>query len=236
VWGISVGLMGPFTSVYMLQELKISFLMVTMVSVLPSAIIAITQVYYGRLADHFGSLPVLRISTYIILASTLLWLTTGPERTWPLFLLQAVSGAGWSAYNISMNNMVLKLAPPASRSSYIAALGAVYAVSQAIAPVVGGIILSGLRGVGVPSLNTYYILFGIAALLRLVATPMLGSVHEEGGRGVGHLIRVMGRFRSMGAAPGTDILFDYTYTHLARIADFVTRRHGVQRRAVRRGH
>jgi hypothetical protein len=234
VWGLSVGLMGPFTSVYMLQELHLPFLAVTIVGVLPSAMIALTQAYYGKLADHFGNRPVLRIATYNISISTVLWLTSGPERVWPLYVLQVISGLGWSAYNISMNNMVLKLAPPASRSSYIATLGAVYAVTQAVAPVLGGITLNVLRAAGMKPLTTYYVLFGISALLRIVATPMPGRVHEERGTGVGHLIRVLGRVRSMSAATGADTLFDYTYTQLARAADFVTREHGTSRRVLRR--
>jgi MFS family permease len=222
-WGFAVGLIGPFTAVYMLEELKLSFVAVTVISSLPTAIIALTQAYWGRLADHFGSRPVLRAASYIITAACFLWLLSGPGLVWPLVLLQIISGAGWSAYHISMNNMVLKLAPSGSRSSYVASIGALFAASQGVAPIAGGILLAVLKGTGMASLDTYYILFGVSAALRTMVTPLLGRVTEPGGTQVGHMIRVLGRFRSMGAAPGTELLFDYTYTHMARIADFITR-------------
>lgn len=222
-WGFAVGLIGPFTAVYMLKELNLSFVYVTVFTILPSMLIALTQAYWGRLTDHFGSLPVLRTASYIIVAATSLWLFSGPERIWPLFILQIVSGFGWSAYHVSMNNIVLKLAPPPSRSSYVASLGAIFAVTQAVAPILGGLLLTSLQGMGGATLESYYVLFGLSFFLRGVATPLLGGVNEPGGVPMGHMIRVMGRFRSMGAAPGTDLIFDYTYTHLARIADFITR-------------
>jgi hypothetical protein len=49
------------------------------------------------------------------------------------------------------------------------------------------------------------------------------------------MIRVMGRFRSMGASGGVDLIFDYTYTQMARIADFITRERRHRRRKRKRG-
>jgi hypothetical protein len=223
VWGFSVGLIGPFTTVYMLEELKLSFVTVTLIASLPTAAIALTQAYWGRLADHFGSKPVLRVASYLIAASSTLWFFSEPERVWLLFILHIISGLGWSAYHISVNNMVLKLAPTGARSSYVASMGAVYSVTQGIAPVAGGLILAALKGAGVTSIDTFYVLFGLSALMRTAATPLPGRVDEPGGTLLSHMIQVMGRFRSMGAAPGTEMLFNYTYTHMARIADFITR-------------
>jgi MFS family permease len=238
VWGFSVGLLGPFTSVYMLKELHLSFVPITILNILPSGIIALTQAYWGKLSDHFGNKPVLRVSTYIVGAFTVLWLASAPGRWWPLLILQAASGFGWSAYNLTMNNIVLKIAPAGSRSSYVASIGAVTALSQAAAPIVGGVMLSFMQGAGVEPILTYYILFAAAFLVRLGATPLLGPLDEPEGMPVGHMIRVLGRFRSMGGSGGADLIFDYTYTQIARIADFVTRenrRHGVRRMRKRGG-
>jgi len=60
-------------------------------------------------------------------------------------------------------------------------------------------------------------------VLFLLATPLLGAVHEPGGVTVGRMIRVMGRFRAMGVGMPTAIILDHIFTHLARIADFVAR-------------
>ena len=69
-----------------------------------------------------------------------------------------------------------------------------------------------------------------AAGLFAIATPLLGNVFEPGGVTVGRMIRVMGRFRSMSIEYNGDFLFDYVYTHLARIADFVAREESGEKR------
>ena len=60
-------------------------------------------------------------------------------------------------------------------------------------------------------------------MLRAVATALPGYVHEPGGVPVGRMMRVMARFRSMNTAEPFEPIFSYTYTHVARIADFIAR-------------
>lgn len=236
VWGITVGLMGPFTPVYMLSELHLSVGVTTLLTVLPTMVIALTQSYWGELVDHFGSKPVLRAATYMIAVSTLMWLTSGPDLIWPLFVAQVLSGVGWSAYNISTSTLVLKLAPGMARSSYIASQSAVFALAQSIAPVVGGVLLQWM-GEWMDSVHSYYVLFALSGLIRLVASQMLGTLEEPGGTHVSHMIRVLGRLRGMGAHPAASVLYDYASTRFARMADFVTRegKSGMrERRRIRR--
>jgi len=52
---------------------------------------------------------------------------------------------------------------------------------------------------------------------------MLGRIDEPGGAVVGHMIRVIGRFRSMSSSFAPDFVFSHAFTHLARAADFITR-------------
>ncbi len=223
LWGFAVGLLGPFSTVYMLQELRLSFLASTIFTVAPTAMIALTQIYWGKLSDHFGSKPVLRVSSYLITLVPALWLTTTPERIWPIMVLQVLSGFGWAAYHVAMNSLVLKLAPTGARSSYVASLGSLFAVTQALSPLAGGVMLTLLKQTALTTVEIYFLLFGISFVLRAAATPLLGRVQEPGGVAVSHMIRVMGRFRTMGMSAAPELLFDYTYTHLARIADFITR-------------
>jgi MFS family permease len=223
VWHFSIGLVGPFITVLMLRELALPFVVVTAFSVLTNIIMSLAQSYWGRLGDHFGSKTALRAGTYLVTSTMLIWLAVTPDRIWPIVLVQLMSGFGWAAYHANLNNLVLKLAPPQRRPSYIASLGAVSGVAEAAGPIVGGVILAGIRLSGAQTLAPYYILFVVSFVLRAVATALPGYVHEPGGVPVGRMVRVMARFRSMNTMDPLEPIFSYAYTHVARIADFIAR-------------
>lgn len=223
VWHFAIGLVGPFVTVLMLRDLALPFVVVTAFSVLTNVIMSLAQARWGRLGDHFGSKTVLRAGTYLVTLTMLIWLSVRPGRIWPIVLVQILSGFGWAAYHANLNNLVLKLAPPERRPSYIATLGAVSGVAEAAGPIVGGVILAGVKISGVHGLAPYYILFVVSFVLRAVATALPGYVHEPGGVPVGRMVRVMARFRSMNTAEPLEPIFSYAYTHVARIADFIAR-------------
>src|SRR5690606_25232397 len=163
-------------------------------------VMSLAQSYWGRLGDHFGSKTALRAGTYLIASTMLIWLAVTPDRIWPIVVVQIISGFGWAAYHANLNNLVLKLAVPTRRPSYIASLGAVSGVAEAAGPIVGGIIIAAAHGLGIHALAPYYILFVVSFVLRALATAISGYVYEPGGVPVGRMMRVMARFRSMNTA------------------------------------
>ncbi|HET7564858.1 MAG TPA: MFS transporter [Gemmatimonadaceae bacterium] len=223
VWHFSIGLVGPFFTVFMLQQLGLSFALVMAFSVVTNLTGSLTQAYWGKLGDHFGSKTALRAGTYLITFVVGLWLIVTPHRVWPIVLIQLISGFGWSAYNANLSNLVLKLAPEGHMPSYIASLGAVSGSAEAIGPIVGGVALTALRGTGVPAIDAFYALFATSLVLRAIATILPGFVREPGGAPVGHMVRVMARFRTMNIDMPFEPIFSYAFTHVARIADFIAR-------------
>ncbi len=229
LWHFAIGLVGPFITVLMLRELGLPFVVVTAFAVLTNIVMSLAQSYWGRLGDHFGSKTALRAGTYLVASTMLIWLAVTPDRIWPIVVVQLISGFGWAAYHANLSNLVLKLAAPARRPSYIASLGAVSGVAEAAGPIVGGLILAGAHGLGIHALAPYYILFVVSFVLRALATAIPGYVHEPGGVPVGRMMRVMARFRSMNTAEPLEPIFSYAYTHIARIADFIARERPAER-------
>lgn len=222
-WGMSGGIVAPFIAVYMLEQLRLSFLAVTILTSITAGTISLVQLHWGRLGDHFGSKTVLRAGTYVIAVVPFLWLFTRPGRTWLVVIIQLLAGVGWGAYHLSLTNLVLKLAPPDGRPSYLATFGAAQGSAEALAPVLGGLALDALVSRGISWLTAFQVMISISLLLFIVATPLLGGVREPGGVTVGRMIRVMGRFRSMNTEYVGDFLFEHVYTHIARVADFIAR-------------
>jgi MFS family permease len=223
VWHVALGMSAPFLIVFMLRDLRLSLFAVTALSALTSIVGAATMQHWGRLGDHFGSKTVVRAGTYLITIPMLLWLIVTPDRTWPIVIIQFLSGLGWGAYNTNVNTLALKIAPGASGPSYVAALGAVAGVAEAIGPMIGGLVIATVRGWSTSPLLPYYIVVAIAFVLRAAATFVPGHVHEPGGVAVARMVRTMARVRSMSVEEPFAPLFVHVYAHIARMADFIAR-------------
>jgi len=222
-WSFTSGFMAPFYMVYMLRELRLSFFVVSALTALTNIIMSATQVHWGRLGDHFGTKPVLRIGSYLIVLAPMAWLFTSPRHVWPVIIVQVVSGLGWSAFHVSQGNLALKLSPENKRPSYLGTFGAASGAAEAIAPIIGGAILATAQGAGLASVTTYKALMLVQLVLYSAATILPRRIHEPGGHAVGHLIRVMARFRAMDASEPAKLVFEYGYFHLARLADLIAR-------------
>jgi Na+/melibiose symporter-like transporter len=223
VWSFAAGWMAPFYLVYMLRVLRLSFLEVTLLTALTNVLMSLTQTHWGRLGDHFGTKPVLRIGTYLIAITPLVWLTTSPNHPWPVIVVQTLSGLGYSAFHVSQGNLLLKLAPEQRRPSYLACFGAFSGVAEGLAPIIAGAILS-LAGAGtLPTLGQFRAMMVVQFVLFAGTTIIPQWIREPGGTAVGHLIRVMARLRAMDASQPVAPLFEHGYTHLARIADMIAR-------------
>jgi MFS family permease len=235
-WGLAMGVAAPFFAVFMLQELHMSLLGVTATTALMTLVTSVAQRRLGRLSDRFGTKTVLRAGTLLYVLTPLPWLLATPGTWWgvwlPIGLLHVGSGLATAAVDLTLNPLVLKLAPDGRRASYLASFGATYAAAQAAAPLGGGALLVALQHGGMARPASFGVLFLTAALLRALAVPVLRFVHEPGATSVGRMIRVVGRARTMSAAarPTPRLLplepvLAAAYTHLARVAEFVAREH-----------
>ncbi len=229
-WGFAGGLIAPFFTVYMLKDLGLSILQVTLLTTITGATMSLVQLHWGRLGDRFGAKTVLRTGTYLVTLVPALWLLVRPERAWLIIVIQLLSGLGWGAYHLSLNNLILKIAPAPRRASYLATFGAVNGSAESIAPIAGGALLVALQAGGLGSAQAFQLMTAFSLLLFATATPVLGFVHEEGSSTIGRMIRVLGRARAIDGAFPQGLMHDHVYTHVARLADLVAR----ERRGVRR--
>ena len=111
LWSFSAGWMAPFYMVYMLEQLHLSFLAVTLFTAITNVLMATTQTHWGRLGYDFGNEAGAAHRRISITLTPLVWLVASPERRWPVVIVQVLSGIGWSAFHVSQSNLSLKLAP-----------------------------------------------------------------------------------------------------------------------------
>jgi MFS family permease len=226
VWGLAVHFASPFFAVYQIRVLALPLTAVTLFKAITTFAMMASAWYWGRLADHFGAKPVVRIGIYMIAVTPLLWMFVLPERIWPLVAIQVLSGVAFAAYEGSIHNLVLKLAPPGRHSRHLAVFGAAYGTGSVLAPLAGGMLLWWLERLPLEPPDAFFILFASGTLLRLVAAGQIRGVHEPGGVSMGRMIRVMGRFRAMTVEFPFEPFLHYVYLPAARVADYLAPERG----------
>lgn len=223
VFGIGIGLLSPHLTVYLLQELQLSFTAVTGLAAASALTSAMTNTWWGRLGDHFGTKTVVYAGALLLCTNPLMMLGVPAAGVWLVVAMHVISGVATGAFASPANTLILSVATPAQRPSYLAAFVAAYAAGQAAGAMLGGGALRAAGALGLDAADGFFILFAIATLVRLAGTQLLGYVHEPGAAPVGHMIRVVARARSMSTTFPVDPLLRYGSLHLARVADLIAR-------------
>lgn len=139
----------------------------------------------GRASDRYGNRPVLELSQAIVAAGLLFYAVATPAAWWWIIGAWAL----WSAYvgiNVCLNNLMLRLAPPAENAGFIALCEATGGLTFGLSTIAGGVLLDQLQArkatitIGPLTLDHFAILFVSGAILRAVGTFWLARVREPG--------------------------------------------------------
>jgi MFS family permease len=131
-----------------------------------------TSPWVGRLADRFGSRPVLLCSVLLTSQGPLFYYFASPEQWW--WIIGAwVVWIGWVGINIGLPNLMLNLSPEESYSTHIATYFSFTGIAYAISTTFGGWLFDrfGQSGfsLGNWSIDFYDGIFLISWIARLLA-------------------------------------------------------------------
>lgn len=183
----TVSIAAPFFTVYMLRELKFSYLEFMCVTA-TSVLLHFTSLpTWGRISDAWGNRVILVFTGALITTFPLLWLVS--TNIWFIIVVQMLSGMCWSGFGLATTNFLYAATPVRKRSQYLAfhnVLGAVGVFTGALA---GGILATSLPqefAWGAYEFNwltPLYGLFLISSLARIavaaVCLPRLREVRNE---------------------------------------------------------
>jgi MFS family permease len=202
---VSINIAGPFFGVFMLKNMGLSYSFVSLVGAVATATSLLTMYGWGRLSDRYGHKPLLVLSIIGKGLFPLAWLWAGPD-TYLLYIIIHVNGIFDSGLNLTASNILLELAPKRNNSVYIAVFATTVGLASAIAPILGGAILSVTEGLslslGFATLDHFKFLFLVSGVLRFATLFPLARVHEPEARDVGHVIRVIWSNQSMAVFEG----------------------------------
>ncbi len=170
----SVHIAAPFFSVYMLRDLQLSYLTYTILCTTPAVTGLLTKTLWGRRADRFGNLSVLRICSAIIPILPLVWIFS--QNVYYLFSIEVASGIVWGGFNLCSLNFVYDSSIPEKRTRVISYYSVVNCLAVGCGTFIGGILATKLPDfLG----NKLLLLFLISSILRgIVVTTILPRVKD----------------------------------------------------------
>jgi len=169
-----VNLAAPFFSVFMLRDLKFTYLTYTIVvtSVTIAQIFTIDR--WGKHADKVGNVKVLKFTALFIASLPLWWLIN--QNPIYLIFVQILSGFAWSGFTLCAVNFIYDAVTPEKRTRCIAYFNVFSGVAICLGALLGGYLVNFL-----PSLFGYKILslFLISSTFRFLVIFLLsGKIRE----------------------------------------------------------
>ena len=156
LWSFSANLVIPFLPVYQRGELiaghrlglGLSWLFLAALTVSASLASMVTSRWWARWIDRLGSRPILLIGSGYLFVN-LAYLSIPPGRyVGALVLVALVSGTLTAAWTVSVNQVLLGVAPRANRSFYVSAYNCTNGFLMAGGPLLGGLLADRLPVVG----------------------------------------------------------------------------------------
>jgi len=170
-------LTAPYFSVYVLAELKYDYFRYTLITTIGPLMTYLVMKRWGRMADIFGSVKILKAAFFLIPAVPILW--TFNSGFVYLSLVEVYSGIIWGAYLIGINNFIYEAAEPRLRTGVNAYFCFVSGLAQFGGAMTGGWLYDALPSFGGSSFIPLLLLSGILRFVSLA--PLLRLVKENPG-------------------------------------------------------
>ena len=179
----AVFIAAPFFSLYMLRDLRFSYLQFTTASA--SAVLAqfMTLQYWGKFSDRLGNKKILEMTGLLLPFIPMLWLFT--ENFYWICLIQVAAGFVWAGFMLSMGNFVFDAVSPGKRAKCVAISNAMNAAGIFLGAFLGGKLSGFLPSsfewgpVTVRFASNLPALFFISGLVRIAAGLALLRTFKE---------------------------------------------------------
>jgi len=210
VWNIAVGISAAFFAPHMINNLEMSFTLISIYSSIAALVAIGLNKPWGVLIDRFGCRPVVIICSFAISFVPLIWLLPGKNTIWILFPEVIFSGAFWSGFNLAAFNMPIAYSPREDRIIYLGVFSVLTGLGFFIASIMGGLLahiwVNVKFHIGSQAIINYHLLFVLSGALRLLAAVWISSLKEPGSKGIPIMVQFMGYSVLRRLAVGRQIL------------------------------
>lgn len=185
---------GPFTPVFMHQELGLTVGAQSHLLILANLSGAFVYPLWGKLSDRYGCKTIITISAILWMLQNYLWVILTPENRWLLYPMWFWGGMASGGVLLGSFNLVLKLVPKDMKTAGISLNLTVTSVAAALAPVLAGQLYDGVVAHGTAWHVVFRISFFLQASCIILGLLMLVKIREPESR---FIHAVSGAFRSL---------------------------------------
>jgi MFS family permease len=200
VWAFGVNFSSPFFIIYMLVDLKFSYTLISLYTVLSALADFIGMGVWGHFSDRFGNRPIIIVTALGVAIQPGLWIfsNTSIFSVYLLIPLLHMMGAFlFAAYNLCAGNLVFRMAPKEKNAAFLAfwSISSANGVAAGVGAIMGGI-LSQYSNVLLPYFpgifdSGFKIIFLVSFLLRCGALLLIREIREEVGIPVRKFVEVL---------------------------------------------
>lgn len=188
----AAGIQGPILWLYFLEYLHLSKTLTGVLLIaLPSMTVGLSVPFWGVTLRRFGSRPVIRICTFILIFLPMAYVIARPG-AWDLVPFAVlISGICSGAISLSMQNVTTDVSPHIPRSAMAASFAITGSISTAAAAWIGGALAEGFLWMNQPPIHlfglriiNYHIVFLVSIMIRIInwmwITPRLREPSARG--------------------------------------------------------
>ncbi|HLT58164.1 MAG: MFS transporter [Limnochordales bacterium] len=168
IWTLGVHLPAPLFAVYFVRDLGGAEAAWGIVTAANFAATVLAQRYWGLLTQRFGEKRIMLLSGVGAAVLPFLWLLIPVPS-----LAIAVNGLGgffWAGYNLASFNLLLELAPPVRRTTYVALYNTTVGLGATAGPLLGGF---GAAAAGIP------LVLVVSGVVRFVGLWLFARTVEQ---------------------------------------------------------
>jgi len=114
LFNFAVFISAPFFSVYMLRELKMTYLEYTIVTLSTALAGLLFLPFWGKTADKIGNVKVIKVTGLLICILPILWIFS--KNFFYLILINGFAGYVWAGFNLSTVNFIFDVASQETRT------------------------------------------------------------------------------------------------------------------------
>jgi len=195
LWGFAINFASPFFLVYMLRDLGISFFIVASFLVIDS----LSRIYgmrvWGRMGDSLGAKGVLLFSATISSTIPFWFIFINKSNYYLIVLILIISAFSYAAVDISLSQLLFKLAPRKNDSIYLTSFYGISGFFSGLGPIFGGILATFVKTNFNFAFSSLLFVFGASFILRVLTLPLVSKIEERDARDIQDVIGKVNELR-----------------------------------------
>jgi MFS family permease len=180
---LAVSVSAPYFALYMLRDLKFSYVAFTVVTAVSTTVQFLTFRYWGDLSDRFGNKKILSVCGWGVAFAPMLWIVS-PNILY-LSCIQVYAGFVWAGFNLASANFIFDAVTPPKRALCVAYQGLIHGVCVLVGSVAGAYMAMilpksfSLAGMVWAPVSVLPVIFVISGILRLISSSLLLHKFKE---------------------------------------------------------